>query len=108
METSWSDEEFYEFFEPEEQLPIEEILRRNTRKATLETLRANGIILEDDLAELTDTQLEVMGINMVERRKVLAQTDSIRYCNNTGYIFKSFCLRICASFDTRVVKKTVT
>ncbi|CBY19236.1 unnamed protein product [Oikopleura dioica] len=61
-----------------DQLPIEEILRRNTRKATLETLRANGIILEDDLAELTDTQLEVMGINMVERRKVLAQTDSIR------------------------------
>ena len=91
METSWSDEEFYEFFEPAEQLPIEEILRRNTRKATLETLRANGIILEDDLAELTDTQLEVMGINMVERRKVLAQTDSIRYKNNTGYIFKSFC-----------------
>ncbi|CBY43625.1 unnamed protein product [Oikopleura dioica] len=75
-----------------DQLPIEEILRRNTRKATLETLRANGIILEDDLAELTDTQLEVMGINMVERRKVLAQTDSIRYCENTGYIFKSFCL----------------
>lgn len=61
-----------------DQMPIEEILKRNTKRVTLDTLRSNGILHEDDLADLTDTQLQDMGLTMIERRKVLATSDSIR------------------------------
>ena len=42
------------------------------------SLRSNGINHEDDLIELTEGQLEYMGIGVIERRKVLARTDSLR------------------------------
>ena len=42
------------------------------------SLRSNGINHEDDLIDLTEGQLEYMGIGVIERRKVLARTDSLR------------------------------
>lgn len=61
-----------------DQLPVEEILRHHARKATLERLKSNGVNHEDDLVDLTEGQLEYMGIGVIERRKVLARTDSLR------------------------------
>jgi len=61
-----------------DQLPIEDVLKAQARKTTLDLLRANGIQHEDDLIDVTENQLTFMGISVVERRKVLARTDSLR------------------------------
>jgi len=62
-------------------MPIEEVLKSQARKTTLDLLRANGIHHEDDLIDISENQLTFMGISVVERRKVLARTDSLRYYN---------------------------
>ena len=61
-----------------DQSSVEDILKNHARRATLERLRSNGVKGEDDLVDLTETQLEYMGIGVIERRKVLARTDSLR------------------------------
>jgi len=61
-----------------DQMPIEDLLRQHARKTTLDLLRANGIQHEDDLLEISENQLFQMGVSVVERRKVLARTDSLR------------------------------
>ena len=63
-------------------MPIEEVLKSQARKTTLDLLRANGVHHEDDLIDISESQLTFMGISVVERRKVLARTDSLRYNNN--------------------------
>jgi hypothetical protein len=59
-------------------MTIEDLLRSNTRKTTLDLLRANGINHEDDLIDVSENQLTLFGIGVVERRKVLARSDSLR------------------------------
>ena len=69
-------------------MPIEEVLKAQTRKTTLDLLRANGIHHEDDLIDVSENQLTFMGISVVERRKVLARTDSLRYWPNNHLLEK--------------------
>lgn len=61
-----------------DQAPVEDILKNHARRTTLDRLKSNGVNHEEDLVELTESQMEFMGIGVIERRKVLARTDSLR------------------------------